>query len=146
VRTRNVARAGATVALAVALAACASTANYQKLMDSLKGTDVNEVLRSWGPPTQTVPMPNGNRLLVYDRGATYLTPVTVTPGQRVTTTTGDLRVSQATPTTVTGGEVIQAYCRTNIEVAPSGQIVSAQFTGNSCRARERDGKLEPAEP
>ena len=43
----------ALAALAVVLAACATTANYQKLMDSLVGADVNEVLRAWGPPTQT---------------------------------------------------------------------------------------------
>ena len=50
----------ASAALAVALAACTTTANYQKLMDSLVGADVNEVLRAWGPPTQTVTTVTGS--------------------------------------------------------------------------------------
>ena len=136
----------ALAALAVALAACATRANYQKLMDSLVGADVNEVLRARGPPTQTVTMPNGNRLLVYERAGSYTTPLTVSPSPNVVTGAGNVIIAQPGPTTVTGGDVVQTLCRTNIEVDASGRIASAQFTGNGCRARERGGRLEPVQP
>lgn len=136
----------AIAALALALAACATTANYQKLMDSLVGADVNEVLRTWGPPTQTTTMPNGNRLLVYERAGSYTTPMTVSPSPNVVTRAGNVIIAQPGPTTIVGGETVETLCRTNIEVDASGRIVSAQFTGNSCRARERDDRLVPVQP
>src|SRR6266851_5288976 len=77
------------------------------------GADVNALLRSWGPPTQTFPMPNGNTMLVYDSGG----PTVVYPPTR-----GPLGISP--------GFVTSSNCRTRMEVDGLGRIVHWAFEGN----------------
>jgi hypothetical protein len=43
------------------LSGCATTGNYEKILQSWTGSDINRLIESWGPPSSTFEMPNGNK-------------------------------------------------------------------------------------
>jgi hypothetical protein len=47
------------------LTACASTRGYERALDSWVGSDINQLIESWGPPTQTYPMPDGRNMYTW---------------------------------------------------------------------------------
>ena len=56
-------------------------AEQQKALDNLMGRDINEVIGSFGAPTSTYTMPNGDVLYTYVHSATYpgyTAPITIT--------------------------------------------------------------------
>ena len=44
---------------------CATTANYEKKLDSWKGSHINKLIDSWGYPDNSFKAPNGNTVYVY---------------------------------------------------------------------------------
>lgn len=116
------------------LTGCATTANYERVLSSWVGSDADQLIRSWGPPSSTFPLSNGGQVFVYSRGrsSTYTTPMQVQqgPGMFIGNT------YYPGQTTVTGGQAynIRHSCRTQFEVDSSNRIVSWRWEGNSCVA------------
>lgn len=63
----------------VLLTACASSVN--KLMESWMGHSAEELIASWGPPTQVLDNPSGGKIYVYHQNSQVTLPGTApTPG------------------------------------------------------------------
>ncbi len=88
---------------------------HGEMLKSWIGRDANEVLRTWGPPTETLRLPNGNTLFVYDRQGSA---VTLQPTSR-----DPLRGTFP-------GDVTSFICRTRMEVDTSGRIVQGTYQGD----------------
>jgi hypothetical protein len=116
-------------------AGCATREKYDHLVRGWVGHPSDALVRSWGPPSSTYKLQNGNTLLLYEasRVEAHTSPTQIyqAPGTRVG------NVYYPGPTTVTGGDTTtyQQYCRTQFEVDPAGKIVGYGFDGNACRAR-----------
>ena len=121
--------------LLVTAVGCATQENYQKIVESWMNYDVYKLMRSWGAPTSTFQMPNGNTLLVYESRGSFTTPTAITPERSSGYFVGSHYSSTTTPSTVIGGDPIPLTCRTEFEAEPSGKLVRWQFQGNTCRAR-----------
>lgn len=126
------------IASLAVIAGCATTANYERILNSWTGASADDLVRSWGPPTGTFRMANGNQLYVYDRrsSSTYTTPVYVTPGQTTGYWVGNTFYATTTPAQVTGGQTYNRNyaCRTQFEIEPAGRIVHWRYQGNNCVA------------
>jgi hypothetical protein len=76
-------------------------------MDSWKGHDRDDLLRSWGPPTQETPLSNGGHILSYRRG-----------GGQVFVPLGNMAVA------------IPRQCQQDFETNSAGTIVSWRYEGH----------------
>jgi hypothetical protein len=60
--------------LALFMSACASTANYEAKLNTWRGVDINNLINSWGPPSNEYTMPNGDIMYTWLRiGNTIVT-------------------------------------------------------------------------
>jgi hypothetical protein len=119
-------------------AACATTANYEKVLDSWLGAPAERLVARWGAPISTFRLPSGNEIYIYDsrRTGVITTPVQVHQGPGMFV--GGMYYPG--PTTVTGGQAIpfNRWCRTEFTVNPQGTIVQWRWEGNDCVARSPD--------
>jgi len=113
----------------VVLTSCATTANYEKILNSWMGSHVDNLVSSWGPPTSSFPMSDGGMMIEYLRqGNAYIPgPVTYTP---VTIYNSTAWIAHQTP-----GQNIPVYCRTCFRIRPDRTIGSWSYQGNDCKAR-----------
>jgi len=99
------------------LPGCATTGNYEKIINSWVGSDVNGLIASWRPPSDEYIMPNGNKML------TWLwvggTQVVANYNQYLNR--------------VTAGSVTY-WCKTTFTVTPQGLITNWWWEGNACRS------------
>lgn len=93
-------------------AGCASEAKYGKRLDSWVGHTEDELVLSWGPPTQRYPLKDGH-LLVYSNSATG--PV----------------VYQQVGWAVMGNQATY-FCNTRMQIDATGKIIGWSTYGNSC--------------
>ena len=100
---------------------------YSQICASWEGGSVNNLLRQWGPPSQTTPMPNGNTIYTWTSGSSYVTDTNMTTTYNQYTNTYETRQ--------TGGDVVESWCSTSFEVDDEGTIVYWQAKGNACLAR-----------
>ncbi|MCH9754813.1 MAG: hypothetical protein K0U11_03055, partial [Gammaproteobacteria bacterium] len=56
------------------LSACASTANYQKKIDTWQGKNIQALISKWGEPDTGIQLPNGHRIYQYTRKTMYSIP------------------------------------------------------------------------
>jgi len=49
----------------LSLSSCISTKNYANRVSTWKGHDVNNLITSWGPPSDVYTMPNGNKMYTW---------------------------------------------------------------------------------
>lgn len=132
------------------LSACATTANYEKTLNSWVGSNVDNLVSRWGPPQRSFMLSNGRQVLEYSRqrniqigGYTTITPKMAyhtgtieiyRPGGTVegnytgTTTT---YVQQTTPV-----QNIAFQCVTRFTVNSQGTVTSWVWEGNDCKARK----------
>ena len=104
--------------LAVFVVGCATTGKYEKVLDSWGGADVNRLISSWGPPSNTYTMPNGKKIYTWlNVGGTYTTG----------TYYEALNLGVITSTTY--------YCETSFTTSSSGRIETWRWKGNSCRSK-----------
>lgn len=122
----------AAIAAAALLAtACASTAKYEGILESWLGAPAENLVNSWGPPTQ-VQVLGEDTFYIYQHSAqgTY-----TIPGQAPTyTTTCNYGTCTTTPS---GGRTAQTHsyhhhCKTTFTIR-SDIIVSWRYYGNSCK-------------
>jgi hypothetical protein len=122
--------------VSMALAGCATTANYEQITQSWMGATESDLIRGWGPPQHTVALAEGHRLLVYDRASSYVTPTTITPGVSTGYWHGPFwGDGMASPTTISGGQTVTLVCRTEFEVDNAGRVVNTRIEGNNCKAK-----------
>ncbi len=126
-----------SVLLAVlAVAGCATRANYEKILNTWIGASADRLVQRWGAPARTFRLPSGNEIYIYDwrYSSVYTTPTQVqqAPGTLVGNT------YYPGQTTVTGGEVIpiNRACRTEFTIdQSSSKIIAWRYEGNACVAR-----------
>ena len=110
--------------------ACATTANYEKILNSWVGASEIDLVRVWGAPDNQYES-SGTKFLTYQRSSNIYMPGT---SPTYTTTV----VGNTAYTSSSGGSPaynIQMFCKTTFEVKGE-RIVSWRWEGNGCKARE----------
>ena len=114
----------------MALSACATTAGYEKILNSWVGTQEVDLVRSWGPPVQSYEA-GGRKFISYSsRRNVYI------PGTAPTYQTNV--IGNTAYTTAVGGSQamnVGMSCSTTFELEGS-RVVSWSYKGNDCRAKE----------
>lgn len=111
-----------------ALAACASTAGYEKTLNTWVGSQEIELVRSWGPPTRTYEV-GAIRFISYMSSGTMHIPGTA-PTYKSTASGG---VVTTTATGGSSGVTASVYCEVTFELSQS-KIVKYTYKGNNCTA------------
>ena len=112
------------------LGGCATTANYEKILNSWVGSSELDLIRQWGPPAQAYET-SGRKFIVYQSSSNMYIPGT---DPTYTTTL----VGNTAYTTSSGGTPsrnIDLSCQTTFEIS-GNEIVSWQWQGNDCTAFE----------
>lgn len=121
---------GLSIVCLLALSACATTAGYEKLLNSWVGAQEIDLVRSWGPPEQAYET-GGRKFIAYtSRRNVYMPGVAPTYQTNV--------IGKTAYTTAVGGTPamnISKSCMTTFELEGS-RIVSWSYKGNDCRAEE----------
>lgn len=100
------------------LTSCATTGKYGKILDTWIGSDINNLITSWGPPSNEYVMPNGKKMY------TWLW----VGGTRVVANYNQYL------SMVTGGSVTY-YCKTTFTVSKLGVVETWRWEGNACRSK-----------
>jgi len=107
------------VSLPLALTAgCATTAKYEKVLNSWINTDINRLIESWGPPSDQLTMPDGRTLYTW-----------LWVGDTVVTSNYNRYLNLATAYATT------YWCKTTFTVDAQGIIRAWRFEGNACVSR-----------
>ena len=90
----------------------ATTEKYEKVLDSWLGSNDSNLITSWGAPSSTYNMSNGNRILTFIE-------------------------SKSGPAVWMGGMLVplKFHCKTEFIVDPNNIIVGWRHEGNSCRSK-----------
>ena len=90
---------------------------YSQIIKTWNGQNIDDLMKKWGYPQQSFKAPNGNKVYVYSREATYTTPTWTTP---------------ITNYKIYGGKTRLQYCHTYFETDHNNTIVKVSYEGNSC--------------
>jgi hypothetical protein len=118
--------------------ACATTGNYEKILQTWVGSPVDNLVGSWGPPQSQYKLSGGGMVIEYSRSSTG-TVGGYTSSQPVTTYNIDGSYSTTYVTTTTPSYNVQYSCRTIFDVDKNNIITSWRWEGNSCIAYDPDG-------
>ncbi|MDT0607655.1 hypothetical protein [Croceitalea rosinachiae] len=94
---------------------CISSKNYANRVSTWKGSNVNNLISSWGPPGDVYTMPNGNTMYTW----LYTSDGYVTK-----------RFNEYTDQIVERNN--SSYCRTTFTANQDDIIINWQFKGNAC--------------
>lgn len=117
------------VLLLCLLIGCATTANYEKILNSWMGMSENSLVSSWGPPNNFYES-GGTRYLTYAKSRSGYVPG-VAPSYQTSF------VGNTAYTTQVGGYpgfIYSANCSTTFTIN-NGVITSWRYEGNACRSR-----------
>lgn len=109
--------------------ACATTANYEKILSSWVGASEIDLIRAWGAPDNQYES-SGTKFLTYQKSSNIYMPGT---SPTYTTTV----VGNTAYTSSSGGSPaynIQMFCKTTFEVK-NERIVNWRWEGNGCKAK-----------
>lgn len=120
----------AIITIATIVSGCATTANYEKKLNSWVGSGELDLIRRWGPPIQTYEA-SGRKFIVYNSSRNILLPGTAPT--YTTTFVGNTAYTKR----VDGipDQNIGLSCRTTFEIYAE-KVVSWRHEGNDCKARE----------
>lgn len=138
------------LACLMAVSGCATTANYEEILQSWVGSNVDRLVMSWGPPATSFPLTTGGSVLEYSNqrnvqigGYTTTVPQTTynsgtanaygTGGSAYGTYSGTSTtyVQKTTPV-----QNIAMQCVTRFTVNAQGTITNWAWQGNDCTARK----------
>ena len=132
------------IAVLTGCAGFATREGLEQLLRSWEGSDVNDLMTSWGPPTRTDELPNGLKMYTYVRSGnytapTYITPLRTTPSRTTVNVYGNTAYATTTPGVTTGGQVFSGqtysmYCSVSFTTDRSQRIVTWRYEGNACTA------------
>jgi len=91
---------------------------YSDVIKSWNGHHIDKLQYRWGYPQQSFIAPNGNKVYVYSREATYTTPTWTAP---------------ITNYKIYGGKTSSQYCYTYFETDNYKTIVKSSYEGNACK-------------
>lgn len=136
-------------AIAIFLTACATTANYEKILSSWVGKNADNLVSRWGPPESSYPLSDGGRVLQYSNqrniqigGYTTTVPQTTYEDGTVNvygnggsaygnySGTSTTYVQKTTPV-----QNIAMHCITRFTVNAQGVITRWAWQGNDCKVR-----------
>ena len=140
-----------SIAAVVLLAGCATTANYDKVLQSWIGADVDSLVASWGVPVGSFPTANGGKIIEYSRqraiqigGYTTTTPQTTYTagtanvyGVRSATYGAYSGTSTTYVQSTTPVQNIAMQCMTRFTIDERGRIAAWARQGNDCTAMGR---------
>lgn len=141
--------AAISIAFVLTLCSCATTANYEKILQSWVGVHSDDLIASWGPPQNSYQLSNGGAVIEYFGGRTvpiggytYSQPQTTYHSGTVNTYSPYGRTGygsySGTSTTYVQKQTpvynIPMQCRTTFTVNSSGIITSWRWQGNDCKA------------
>jgi hypothetical protein len=111
------------------LAACATTANYEKNLNALVGTTEGNLVETWGIPDGSYSPDPATKYLVYNRS--HDSYVAGTPPTYQTT----CRFGICTTHAVGGTEGFSTHeqCKTTFRIV-DGKVESWKWQGNACKA------------
>lgn len=114
------------------LSGCATTANYQTIINNWQGAKIQDLINTWGKPDGAVRQANGHIVYLYTRQH-----ITTVPSPR----------ALQTPYTYVGntpimghgftdfsGNTVTLYCHTLFETNAQGIILNSRCQGNNCVA------------
>jgi hypothetical protein len=114
--------------LLIVLAACATSENYEALLESWVGKSENALIQAWGPP-DSVYETTGTKYLSYTRsGTAYVPGIAPTYRTRVIGKTAYTHSYGGT-----SGYVYNRRCKTSFALV-EGIISKWRWEGNDCRA------------
>jgi hypothetical protein len=119
-----------SAAFLTVLSGCATTANYEKILNSWVGANEIDLVRNWGTP-QRVYETGGTKFLTFASSRNIYMPGTA---PTYTTT----YIGNTAYTTRTGGSPSQnigMICITTFEIK-NDRVVTWRWEGNDCKARE----------
>lgn len=122
-------RAAVTIAIAAALAGCATTGKYEQMLASWVGAPEVELIRVWGTPMRVYDS-GGRRFMLFSDSRNISMP-----GVAPTYTT--TFVGNTAYTNARGGVPAQnlgLWCNTTFEVQ-NERVVSWRWEGNDCATR-----------
>jgi hypothetical protein len=103
-------------------AGCATTASYQKTLQSWVGSSVDSLVKAWGPPQSSYELSDGGQILEYiDHGKMHAGGYTFIQPQNSYTPVYNM----------------QLVCLTRFTVSPKGIITNSASQGNNCKARTK---------
>ncbi|WP_350297087.1 hypothetical protein [Limnohabitans sp. Rim8] len=138
------------VLLSFALGGCATTANYEKLLKSWVGSNVDNLVMRWGPPANSYPLSSGGRVLEYSNQRNIQLGGYTTTVPQTTYNTGSANIygtggsaygtySGTSTTYVQKTTPVQNFamqCITRFTVDAQGTITKWAWQGNDCKAME----------
>jgi hypothetical protein len=132
------------------LAGCATTANYEKILNTWVGSHVDDLVSSWGPPRSSFPLSDGGKVIEYSSSRNIQVGGYTTTVPQTTYTTGNASaygsggyaygnysgtsttyVQQTTPV-----QNIALQCVTRFTINAQGLITRWSWQGNDCKARD----------
>lgn len=120
------------VLASLTLTACATEANYRKVLDSWLGQSEQSLIGKWGPP-QGFYETGGTRYLTYSERRDVFIPGTAPSYQ--TSFVGSYAYTR--PVGGTSPMLLNRNCQTTFTVS-NGYIASYQYQGNNCVAKDPD--------
>jgi hypothetical protein len=146
-------RIGITLIVLLSTIGCATTANYEKVLQSWIGAHVDRLVSSWGPPQNSYELSDGGHVIEYiNAGTMQLGGFTYTQPQTT------YHTGQASAYGANGGYAFGSYsgtsttyvqkqtpiynvpviCKTRFTVSSKGIITEWSWQGNNCVARPSD--------
>jgi len=136
------------IAFAGILCGCATTANYEKILNTWVGSHVDNLVSSWGPPQGSFTLSDGSTVIEYINsrytqvgGYTYTVPETTYRSGSVSTSgTGGSSSGTYSGTSTTYVQkqapvyTVNLMCKTRFTVNPQGIITKWSWQGNNCTA------------
>lgn len=136
--------------ISILISACATTENFEKILDTWVGTNADNLVSQWGPPTSSYSLSDGGRVLEYSNQRNFQIGGYTTSVPQTTYNSGSINVlgtggstygtySGTTTTYVqqtTPVQNIAMQCITRFTVNGSGTITKWAWQGNDCRATE----------
>lgn len=121
------------IAATLALAACATRAGYEKILNAWVGHSEAALVSSWGAPHRTYDSGSGTRILTFHQESRGSVPILNTQSHQGMV--GNIPYYGTT----TGGYThipYHDYCTTSFTLV-DGTVTKWSYQGNTCRALER---------
>lgn len=106
------------ILITLIITGCATTANYEAVLQTWVGSSEMKLVSSWGPPTGTYALPDGGKMLTWAKSSG---PQAVSGYNAFTKT--------VTTNTYTN------WCNTTFTINTSGTVTNWQHEGNACKSQ-----------
>ncbi len=127
--------------LLVSLVGCASTENYEKILESWIGANADRLIQAWGPPESAYELSDGSKVLQWNSRRTITTGGYASYQPVTTYTSGSYSgagsYSGTSTTYVPTTTPVQTYdmqCVTRFTVSRDNIVKSWRWQGNDCTA------------